>query len=59
MKVPPNIITVLEETTKVRLIFCVPKDWIKRQCYDFSDYKQRNKVCLLYLECQLQQDRYG
>ena len=27
------------------------------KCYVFSGYKQRNKVCLLYLERKLQQDR--
>ena len=29
------------------------------KCYVFSGYKQRNKVCLVYLEWKLQQDTYG
>ena len=28
-------------------------------CYDFSGYKQKNKMCSVYLESKLQQDRYG
>ena len=25
----------------------------------FSGYKQTSKVCFMYLECKLQQDKYG
>ena len=32
---------------------------MKGKCYVFSGYEQRNKVCFVYLECKLQQDRYG
>ena len=34
-------------------------DSMKGKCHVFSGYKQRNKVCLVYLECKLQKDRYG
>ena len=37
-------------------MFCRPKDSMKRECYVFSGYNQRNEVCLLYLENKLQQD---
>ena len=36
-----------------------PKDSMKRKCYVFNDYKQRNKVYLVYFECQLHYDTYG
>ena len=32
---------------------------MKDKCYVFSGNNQRNKEYLAYLECQLQQDRYG
>ena len=32
---------------------------MKEKCYVFAGYKQRNNVWLIYLECKLQQDRYG
>ena len=31
---------------------------MKGKSYVFSYYKQINKVCLVYLECKLHQDRY-
>ena len=32
---------------------------MKEKWYVFAGYKQRNNVWLIYLECKLQQDRYG
>ena len=32
---------------------------MKCKCYAFNGYEQRNKVCFVYLECNLQQNRYG
>ena len=40
-------------------MFSRPKDSRKNKCYIFSGYKERSKVCLVYLECKLQQDSYG
>ena len=40
-------------------LFRRPKDRMKCKCDVFSGYKQRNKLCLVYLECKLQQDSYG
>ena len=31
---------------------------MKSKFYNFSVYKQRNKVCLVYSERKMQQDRY-
>ena len=36
-----------------------PKDGIQGKCYIFSQYKQRNKVSLVYLLYKLQEERYG
>ena len=35
------------------------EDSMKSKCYIFSGYKQRKKVCLVCLECKLQQDSCG
>ena len=40
-------------------MFWTRKDSMKVKYSIFRGYKQKNKVCLVYLECQLQQDRYG
>ena len=40
-------------------MFWRSKDSMKGKCYVFSGHKQRNKVSLVYLESELQQDRYG
>ena len=32
---------------------------MKSKSYILGGYKQRSKVCLLYLECQMKQDRHG
>ena len=40
-------------------MFWRPKDCMKGKRYVFNGYKQTNKVSLLYLECKLQQHRYG
>ena len=53
-KVLHNIFRLFEVRKKVRLMFWKPKDSMKAKCYVFSDYKQRNKLCFLYSECQLQ-----
>ena len=57
-KVAPNIFRRFKVTKKVRLGFRNSKDSMKSKCYDFSGYKQRNNVNLVYLECKLQQDSY-
>ena len=55
----PNKFAGFELKGKVKLMFGKTKDSMKRKCYVFSSYKQRNKVFLLYSEGKLQQDRYG
>ena len=40
-------------------MFWRPNDSMKGKCYVFSCYKQRNKLCLVYLDFKLQQDSYG
>ena len=39
-------------------MFWKPKDSKEGKCYLFSGYKQRNKVCLVYLGGKLQEDSY-
>ena len=48
-----------EVRTKVRLMFWRWNDSMKGKYHVFIGYKQRNKVCLVYLECKPQKDRYG
>ena len=36
-----------------------PNDSMEDKCYVLNGYKQRNNVCFKYLECKLQEDRYG
>ena len=57
-KRPPKVFGGFEGRKKVQLMFSRPKNNMKGKCYSFSDYKQRNKVCLVYLECKLRQDSY-
>ena len=40
-------------------MFSRPKNNMKDKYYVFSDYKQRNMMCFVYLECKRQQDSYG
>ena len=40
----------------VWLMFWTPNDTVKGKSYVFSGDKQRNNVCLVYLECKLQED---
>ena len=40
-------------------MFKTKKDSMRRKCYVFGAYKQWNEVSLVYLECQVLQDRYG
>ena len=40
-------------------MFWKSKDRIKSKCSVFSSFKQRIKVCMVYLECKLQEYRYG
>ena len=40
-------------------MFWKANDSMKGKCYLFSGYKQRKNLCLVYLECKQQQDRYG
>ena len=35
------------------------KDSMKSECYFFRAYKQRNKVSLVYLEYNVEQNRYS
>ena len=58
-KVPPNIFRRFEVRKKVQLVVWRPENKMKSKCYVFSDYEQSNKVCLVYLECKLQQDSYS
>ena len=32
---------------------------MKRKRYVFSRYKQRNEMSIVYIQCELQQDKYG
>ena len=41
------------------MMFWRPKVSMKGKCYVFSGFKQRIKVCLVYLEFKLQQESYG
>ena len=34
-------------------MFLSKKDGMKGKCYVFNGYKQRNKVCVVQLECKL------
>ena len=40
-------------------MFWRPRDSLRVKYYTFSCYKQTNEVCLEYIDCKLQQDRYG
>ena len=40
-------------------MFWKPKDSMKGISYVFTFYKQRNNMCLVYLECKVQQDSFG
>ena len=57
--VPPKMFRGLEETKKTYLMFWMLKKTMKGKCYDFSCHKERNKVCVVYLECKLQKASYG
>ena len=48
-----------EVIRKVRFKFLQSKDSMKGKSYVLSRSKQRNKVQLVYLECELQEDSYG
>ena len=54
----PKIFRRFEVRKNIALMFWRPKDIMEGKCYVFSGHKQRNKVCLVYLECKLKQDRY-
>ena len=58
-KVARNIFRGFELRTKVRLMSGTPIDRIKGKCCVFSGHKQKNKLCLLYLQRKLEQDSYG
>ena len=58
-KVPPNIFRHFEVRKKVQLVVWTPENKMKSKCYVFNGYEQSNKVCLVYLECKLQQDSYS
>ena len=56
--VPPKIFRGFEVRRKVGFMFSRPKNTITGKCYVCTGFKQRNKVCLPYLECKLIQNRY-
>ena len=58
-KVPPNIFRFFEVRTRVRLMIWRPNHSMKVNSDILRCYKQIVKVCLVYLEWKLQQDRYG
>ena len=58
MKQTTNIFRDFKVSRKIRLMFSRPKGSMKGKCYVCSGYKQRNNVCLLYLECKMRQERY-
>ena len=58
-KVPLKIFRGFEVKEKKRLMFWRPKHSMKGRYYLFSGYKQRNNVCLVYLECKVKEDRDG
>ena len=57
--VPPIIFRGFGVRKKVGLMFWRSQDSMKSKCYRFSNYKERNKVCVVYLECKPQEDRYS
>ena len=58
-KVLPNIFRGFEVRRKVRLMFRTPKYSIKRKCYVFGSYEQRNNVPLVDLQSKLKEATYG
>ena len=44
---------------ELRLTFWRRKASMKGKCYALIGYKQRNTMCLEYLECKLQEDSYA
>ena len=54
-----NIFIGFKETKKGHLIFRRPRHTMKGKCEDFSCHKERNEMCLVYLECKLQEVKYG
>ena len=58
-KVPPNTIKGFQLRNMVRLIIWRPNERTAGKCYVVYVYKKRNKVCLVYLECKMQEDRHG
>ena len=58
-KQPSKIFRVFEVRKKVQLMFRKTNGRMKGKCYVFRDYIQRNKVCLVDLECKLKEGTYG
>ena len=54
-----SCLAYLEVSKKEPFMFCRPKNSMKSKCYVFSDYKQRNKMSLVFLGGKLQEDSYG
>ena len=48
-----------EVRRKVRFIFSMPKETLKGKDCPFCGYKQRNQVCFVDLQCQLEEHSYG
>ena len=55
----PNMFIGFKETKKRHSMFWRQKDSMKGKCHNFSCHKQKNKVCLVYFECKLQEVGYG
>ena len=58
-KVTPNVLRGFEVKKKVGLTFGKANESLKGKSQVCSGYKQKNKLCLVYFECKLQQHSYG
>ena len=56
-KVLPNIFRCFEIRIRVWLMFWTANHSMKGKCDVFRGYKETSKVCFLYLECKVQEDR--
>ena len=54
-----NIFRGFKGRKKVRFMFWRPKEGMRSKYSVFSGSKERNKVCLVYLKCKLQQNSSG
>ena len=56
---PSKIFRGFEVGKKVRVVFSKAKEQNQRLMEHFTPLKTNNKVCLLYLQSKLTQDRYS